>query len=48
MNKSFILGKIAPEFIKNETLPELLIPTLKNIKPNLLLFLKTGLLLMKN
>ncbi|WP_407482933.1 Pls/PosA family non-ribosomal peptide synthetase [Elizabethkingia meningoseptica] len=27
MNKSFILGKIAPEFIKHETLPELLDPT---------------------
>nr|WP_305050470.1 AMP-binding protein [Elizabethkingia bruuniana] len=32
MNKSFILGKIAPEFIKNETLPELLIPTFEKYK----------------
>ncbi|WP_407505250.1 Pls/PosA family non-ribosomal peptide synthetase [Elizabethkingia miricola] len=32
MTKSFILGKIAPEFIKNETLPELLIPTFEKYK----------------
>lgn len=32
MMKSLILGKISPEFIKDETLPELLVPTFERYK----------------
>lgn len=32
MMKSLILGKISPEFIKDETLPELLVPTFEKYK----------------